>query len=161
MNNNNLDFVYQTQFEKQSSVFFEAVGEYKKMVLSTSFKDYVSSRMMSIVVLDKKFYFQTDRTFKKYQQLQKNNNAALCIDNIQIEGRCMELGSPMEHISFCKLFKKYYSASYRNYTQLSNERLFVLTPVCVKKWIYEDAQPYEEIFDFVNKTYEKRKYIGT
>ena len=49
--------------------FYKELGESKKMVLSTSLNDVVTSRMMSIVVLNKKIYFQTDRTFRKYKQI--------------------------------------------------------------------------------------------
>lgn len=78
----------------------------KTMVLSTSENDIVSSRMMSVVQIDGIFYFQTDVTFRKYHQILTNNNVALCIDNIQIEGICKELGHPLDNLSFCKCFKK-------------------------------------------------------
>lgn len=46
-----MDFI--TAYEN----FYEELGESKKMVLSTSLNDTVTSRMMSIVVLNKKIYF--------------------------------------------------------------------------------------------------------
>lgn len=49
-------------------------------------------------MIEEKLYFQTDNTFKKYNQLKGNNKVALCIDNIQIEGECTELGHPLENI---------------------------------------------------------------
>lgn len=39
------------------------------MVLSTSLHDEVTSRMMSFIIQDEKFYFQTDNRFRKYAQL--------------------------------------------------------------------------------------------
>ncbi|MFQ7174659.1 MAG: pyridoxamine 5'-phosphate oxidase family protein [Thomasclavelia ramosa] len=48
--------------------------------------------MMSIVVLNKKIYFQTDRTFRKYKQIKENPQVSLCIDNIQMEGYCEQVG---------------------------------------------------------------------
>lgn len=41
---------------------------------------------------------------------------------------------------------------------MKEERLFVVTPVRLEKWIYEDNQPYMEILDFQSQTYEKMKY---
>lgn len=41
---------------------------------------------------------------------------------------------------------------------MKEERLFVVTPMRLEKWIYEDKQPYMEILDFQFQTYEKMKY---
>lgn len=147
-------------FEEKCATLFDEIGEYKKMVLSTSFEDYVTSRMMSIIIFDGIFHFQTDKTFRKYEQLQKNRKVALCIDNISIEGYCNELGHPLENPKFCNLYEKYFSNAFKRYTQLTNECLFAIEPIYIKKWIYEEGEPYEEIFDFVHKKYEKRKYLG-
>lgn len=47
-------------FEDKYLKFWQEFGTCKKMVLSTSLNDKVTSRMMSIVVMDGKLYFQTD-----------------------------------------------------------------------------------------------------
>lgn len=130
------------------------------MVLSTSVHDVVTSRMMSIIVLDKKMYFQTDKTFRKYNQLKENPNVSICIDNIQIEGYCEEIGRPDEHIAFSDAYKKYFPSSYMRYTALENERLFVVRPTFIERWRYIDKIPYMEIFDVVNKQYRLKMYIG-
>ena len=88
-------------FEKLHELFLE-FGLGKKMVLSTCVNHQVSSRMMSLVLLDGKFYFQTDLNLRKYQQLKSNPNVALCIDNLQIEGICEEIGHPLDNTAFCK-----------------------------------------------------------
>lgn len=148
-----------TIFEKETSAFFSQFGEYKLMVLSTSLEDKVSSRMMSIVAYNGKFYFQTDKTFKKYKQLQGNPNVSLCIDNIQIEGTCKELGSPSDHPEFCKLFEKYYKGSYVSYSLLPDERLFEITPAFIEQWIYEDGEPFIETLDFNTFSHERKAYL--
>lgn len=63
-------------------LFFSDFGKGRKMVLSTSENNRVSSRMMSIIQIDRIFYFQTDIKMNKYHQIISNNNVALCIDNI-------------------------------------------------------------------------------
>lgn len=148
-----------TNFKKSISTFFEQLGEYKLMVLSTSLNNNVSSRMMSIVVLNGKFYFQTDKTLRKYEQLLGNKNVALCIDNIQIEGTCREIGTPSESPVFCELFETYYKSSYDNYSLLQDERLFEVTPVFIERWIYEDGKPFIETFDFHMEIYQKDTYL--
>lgn len=130
------------------------------MVLSTSFEDKVTSRMMSIIILKGTFYFQTDKNSEKYKQLQKNSRASLCMDNFQIKGTCKELGHPLDNSAFCELYKKYYPDAFKRYTPLTGERLFSFEPAYIKKWIYEYGEPYEEIFDFSHKIYEKKKYIN-
>ena len=47
-------------FKEKYSKFFEKIGRSKFMVLSTSKDDFVTSRMVSIIVIDGKFYFQNN-----------------------------------------------------------------------------------------------------
>lgn len=145
-----------TEYEK----FLFDFGKGRKMVLSTSENDIVSSRMMSVVLIDGIFYFQTDITFKKYRQLSSNRNVALCIDNIQIEGICEEIGHPLNNASFCDRFLECFKGSYDAYTSLKNERLFAVRPTYIERWIYKEGVPYIEIFDIKAQSYKTSKYIG-
>ena len=144
-------------FEKLHELFLE-FGLGKKMVLSTCVNNQVSSRMMSLVLLDGKFYFQTDLNLRKYQQLKSNPNVALCIDNFQIEGVCRELGHPSENPDFCEEYEKSFKNSYDRYTSHAQERLFVVKPCYIQKWIYEDGEPFVEIFDLGEGSYSKTLY---
>lgn len=145
-------------FAQKYAKFLHEFGDGRAMVLSTSLNDEVTSRMMSIVHIDAKFYFQTDKTFRKYSQLILNPKAALCIDNIQIEGSCKELGYPLDNIDFCKSYEKCFPSSYKRYTALKNERLFELTPAFVKRWIYIEGIPYTEVFEIAQKSYKLEQY---
>lgn len=148
------------QWEEVYEKFCENFGCSKKMVLSTSWEDKVTSRMMSIIRIRDCFYFQTDKNFRKYQQIQHNPNVSLCIDTIQIEGICKEAGSPSDNSEFCELYKTYFKSSYERYSGLSDERLFIITPVYMQKWIYENQEPFVEVYDLKKKMYEKIPYIG-
>ncbi len=148
------------EFQKAYTNFYKDFGKSKKMVLSTSLNDLVTSRMMSIVDIDKKMYFQTDRTFRKYNQLKGNPNVSLCMDNIQIEGQCEELGSPLENSEFIDAYKKYFANSFMRYTALDNERLFVVTPTFIERWVYIENIPYIESFDVINRQYDLKQYNG-
>ena len=86
----------QVIFEDIYKAFLQEFGKGKKMVLSTSLQDHVTSRMMSVVQREGIFYFQTDSEMRKYKQLSGNPRVALCIENIQIEGLCREIGRPPE-----------------------------------------------------------------
>lgn len=140
--------------------FLTEFGKGRKMVLSTSLNDRVSSRTMSVVLIKGLFYFQTDVTFSKYQQLKSNPNVALCIDNIQIEGMCIEIGHPLKNDAFCEHFQQCFKGSYDAYTVLKNERLFAVKPIRIERWIYKDGIPYIESFDVEAQTYEINRYIG-
>lgn len=111
------------EFDHAFGGFLEAFGKGRKMVLSTAENDAVTSRMMSIVRLGDQFYFQTDKNFRKYNQLIANPQAALCIDNTQIEGVCKELGHPSQCTAFAKAYQECFPDSYERYTLLQNERV--------------------------------------
>ena len=140
--------------------FWEELGESRTMVLSTSLHDVVTSRMMSLVVLDERFFFQTDRSFRKYEQIKANPHVALCADNIQIEGECREVGLPIGNPDFCRAYEKYFRSSFRRYSRLENERLFVVTPTFIERWCYVDGEPFVEMFEVEKKNYIWKRYDG-
>ena len=147
-------------FAEKLDGFFADFGKGRKMVLSTSENGRVSSRMMSVVQIGGRFWFQTDKSMKKYHQLLSNPNAALCIDNIQIEGVCGEAGHPLDNDLFCGRFRECFRGSYDAYTSLRNERLFVLDPLFIERWVYKDGIPYIESFDLKGRSYTCEKYSG-
>lgn len=148
-------------FYDKYSKFLLEFGKSKNMVLSVCENNRVSSRMMSIVQSNGIFYFQTDITLNKYHQLINNPNIALCIDNIQIEGVCKELGHPLEFTEFCNLFQVCFKGSYDAYTSLKNERLFAINPILIERWIYKNGNPYIETYDITAKKYNLCQYHGT
>ena len=147
-------------FEKKLTVFFNQLGQSAKMVLATSLNNIVGARTVSVIIHDGRLYFQTDKTLRKYDQLIGNKNVALCVDNIQIEGTCSEMGHPADNPDFCERYKTAFSSSFAAYTNLKNERLFEVTPVFIQQWIYIDGAPYVEQFDLPQKTYKKEAYEG-
>lgn len=147
-------------FTGQCQKLFEQLTDHGKMVLSTSWNDQVTSRMMSIIIADGLFYFQTDKTFRKYSQLKGNPHAALCNENIQIEGICEEMGRPQDNPVFCTLYNEHFPGSYERYTYLENERLFSLKPQLIQTWIYENGEPLTETFEFRTREYKKVPYAA-
>lgn len=132
----------------------------KTMVLSSSENDRVSSRMMSIVCFDGLFYFQTDKTSRKYHQLISNPKVALCADNIQIEGTCKEIGRPLNNTRFCNIYKKCFDGSFHRYSSLQNERVFTVTPTRVERWLYIGSVPFIETYNIEKQQYELMEYKG-
>lgn len=147
-------------FKEEYAKFWKKLGESRKMVLSTSLNNNVTSRMMSMIILDEKLYFQTDKTFRKYEQLKGNPFVALCADNIQIEGRCTETGVPGDNPDFFHAYKEHFTSSFNRYSSLENERLFVVEPTFIEQWLYIDNIPYMETFDVLNEKHALKQYTG-
>ena len=146
------------EFLNKYNSFLSVFNKGKTMVLSSCDDNKVSSRMMSIVCIDGMFYFQTDMSFRKYRELIHNPYVALCIDNIQIEGVCKEIGHPMANTQFCSEYEKNFSISFKMYSSLNNERLFEISPTFVERWLYIDGVPFMQIFDVENQVYKLVKY---
>lgn len=149
-----------TVFGTKKEELFSQLGDHAKIVLASSANDIVSARMMSFVIIDTIFYFQTDIRLRKYNDIKNNHNVALCMDNIQIEGICKEIGHPLDNKDFCKVFKKYYNSSYVNYSKLQDERLFVVIPTFIQKWTYVEGKPIIEKFYMNDQEYQTIAYQG-
>lgn len=147
-------------FSEKYSDLMDQFGISKKMVLSTAENNIVSSRMMSVIQINGKLYFQTDKTFRKYRQIVQNPDVSLCIDNIQIEGRCKEIGRPLENNEFLQKFQRCFPDSYKRYSLLENEVLFEMTPTYIERWVYIDSVPFIEIYDVSNEEYRLDEYKG-
>ena len=150
-------------FSGKSTELFTMLGEAKIMCLATSDKNRVSARSMSVIIYDKKLYFQTDKRFLKYSQLTENPRAALCWSNVQLEGVCEELGhfSASSNEFFAERFKKHYKGSYEAYSHLKSEVVFELSPTLVTVWDYDEGRPFREFYDFSAQTYAKEYYDCT
>ncbi len=146
------------EFINKYQDFLSVFNKGKTMVLSSCENNKVSSRMMSIVCINGKFYFQTDMSFRKYRELIHNPYVALCIDNIQIEGVCKEIGHPMANAQFCSEYEKNFNISFKMYSFLKSERLFEVSPTFVERWLYIDGVPFIETFDVENLVYKLTNY---
>ena len=149
-------------FHSRLQEIYEKLGESQIMCLATSNEDRVTARSMSVIMMDQKFYFQTDRQFLKYDQIIKNPKVALCFHNIQIEGVCKELGHPLsvENSGFTNRYKEFFQGSFEKYSHTENEVVLVVQPKLISLWCYENGQPYQEFLDFENKTYSRSNYMN-
>lgn len=147
-------------FKEKYEAFLMEFNKGKTMVLSSSENNKVTSRMMSVVCIDGFFYFQTDMTFRKYHQLISNPQIALCIDNVQIEGVCEEIGHPMNNPSFCSMYEKCFNGSFKAYSSLKNERLFLVKPRYIERWVYIEGVPFMETFEVEKQEYRLIQYVG-
>jgi len=74
----------------------------KNVVLATSADDKVTARMMAPINDGLEIMFSTGANSMKAEQMRKNPNVALAIDNLQIEALAELFGHPSGHTWFVK-----------------------------------------------------------
>lgn len=144
-----------TEFSKQLSYMWDKIGSHGVMVLSTSAENRVTSRPVSVVVINGKFYFQTDKSYLKCRQLEINENAALSFENFSIEGKCRDIGRPYNNEFFTDTLKECYPSAYERWSALESERVLEFTPTLIYSWSYENERPYMEYWNFEKSSYRK------
>ncbi len=135
------------------------IGSYGIMILSTCAENRVTSRAMSVVVVDGKFYCQTDERYLKCQQIKTNPNVALCVNNFSVEGECRIIGKPFENDFFINAMNEHFPDAVSRWSELPTECVLEIMPKLVSAWIYENNIPYIERWDFENKCHTKEEQI--
>lgn len=138
---------------------WNAVGTHGIMILSTCADERVTSRAMSVVVIDGKFYCQTDERYLKCRQITANPNVSLCVKNYSIEGECHIIGRPSENIFFIEKMREHFPDAVSRWSEIPTECVLEITPRLVSSWIYEDNKPFIERWDFDNNSYAKEIQI--
>jgi general stress protein 26 len=138
----------------------KALEENKIWVLSTSENDIVTSRTMSIVNEGVNIYFQTNKCYIKSQQMKKNNNVALCYNNISIEGVAEEFGDWTEEKNYhlLELYKKNHQGSYDAYGNLEGQVVYKVVPKVIKLWKYIKDEPIREFLYVAEKRAESLEF---
>ena len=143
------------QLSDMTAKLWKKIGTHGIMALATCADNRITSRQMSVIVHDGKFYCQTAERYLKYQQITQNPNVALCYKNFSIEGECRAIGYPLDESNgfFAVAFKKHFYSSFKKYSALPAEKLLEITPALIYSWEYKLTKPYMEYFDFENQCY--------
>jgi len=90
------------------------LNQHKVLFLATCADGRVTARAMSCVHVGLEIYFQTSRDSRKFAQISKNPQVALCAANIAIEGVAMVGEHPLHPASeqFVTLYKEYHPGSF-------------------------------------------------
>jgi uncharacterized pyridoxamine 5'-phosphate oxidase family protein len=152
-----MELNYQHELEK----IYTHIGESKIMALATSGQNHPTVRLMSCIICQNKIFFQTGTDLIKYKQICENNNVALCVDNIQIEGVANILGrtNDKQHSEIMEVYKKHYKNSYETYSHNETEVLMEVVLKKIIKWDYEDGKPYRIFIDISDKQVKKEMYL--
>ena len=147
---------YQKQhkdYEKQISVLWKKIGSHGVMTISTCSHSRVTSRPMSVVVIDGRFYFQTDESYLKYRQLTDNPHVALSVKNYSVEGIARDIGKPSKNAGFMSAMTTHFPSAVSRWSALPSERVIEVSPTLIRSWIYENDVPFTEHFDFTKQIY--------
>ncbi|MGN0634019.1 MAG: pyridoxamine 5'-phosphate oxidase family protein [Oscillospiraceae bacterium] len=144
-------------FSEITKLLWNKIGTHGVMTLSTCADNRVTSRSMSVVVIDGKFYCQTNENYLKYKQISKNPNVALCFDNFSVEGVCRNIGKPLEHDFFISAMKASFANAVERWSALPSECVLEITPKLIYSWVYEDNKPFMEYWDLDSMTYRKER----
>jgi uncharacterized pyridoxamine 5'-phosphate oxidase family protein len=152
-----LELNYSIELEK----IYAHIGESKIMALATSSQNHPTVRLVSCIVYKNKILFQTGTDLIKYKQICENNNVALCVDNIQIEGIANIIGKTNDkhNKEIMETYKEYYKTSYETYSQNEKEILIEVIPMKIVKWDYENGKPYRIFIDINNNLIRKEMYL--
>ena len=140
-----------------SEKLWKDIGESTVAVLSTCSDDRVTSRKMSMVIINGKFYCQTNKDYLKCRQISENPNVSLCFGTYTVEGVCTIKGKPFDDSVFISAMKKAYPDAVKRWSALPEERILEIKPTLVRSWIYEDDIPYIETWDLADDTYRKER----
>ncbi len=159
-----ISYVHRTPRPKEKSEemnvsekLWNDIGENTVAVLSTCFGGRVTSRKMSMVIINGNFYCQTNKDYLKCRQISENPNVSLCFGTYTIEGVCTIKGKPFSDSTFIAAMEKAYPDAVKRWSYLPAERILEIRPALVRSWIYEDDIPYIETWNLENDTYGKER----
>ena len=138
-------------FEKEKKELFDKIGKTYNMVLSASYEGNVSSRTVSVILLNEKFYI-TSMGSEKLEQIEKNPNIALCADTIQIKGTGKILGyaSDKKNKEIMAEYKNILPSSFERFASKPEAVLVEFVLIQCKWW--KNIQVMDGvIIDFENK----------
>ena len=147
-------------FKEAMDYVWNKVEKKKVAVLSTAADNRVTSRAMSFIRLADDLYFQTDERFLKIQQIKKNKNVAVCLENIQMEAEAEILGHSSLPVNrdFVGKFKIKHPGSYTSFTHGKHQVIVRLTIQLITNWKYHDGKPQREFIWPQQKRAEREVY---
>jgi uncharacterized pyridoxamine 5'-phosphate oxidase family protein len=151
-------------YDAEVENIYKQIGDSKIMALATCSQNYPTVRLVSCIVYEGKIFLQTGTDLIKYKQICENNNVALCVDNIQIEGIANIIGKTNEKqdneiIKIMEVYKGHYRNSYEAYSNKEKEILIEIVPIKITKWDYENTKPYRIFIDIKNRQIKNEMYL--
>lgn len=148
-------------YENLKNEVISSLEKNRIWVLSTTSNGNISSRSMSIINKGLDIYFQTNKCYTKHNQMQENNNVALCYNNISIEGIAEEIGSwkDEKNKELVELYKSVHLSSFNAYGLLEGQVVYKVTPKIIKLWKYLNGTPIRQNLYVYKKIAEQLDFM--
>jgi hypothetical protein len=79
--------------------------------------------------------------------MKENPNVALCMDNMQIEGKAEILDRSLNESTFIEKYKVEHPGSFKKYSSMQKSFAVSVSPILITLWKYENGNPYRDILD--------------
>lgn len=148
-------------YENLKNEVISSLEKNRIWVLSTASNGNISSRSMSIINKGLDIYFQTNKCYIKHNQMQENNNVALCYNNISIEGIAEEIGNwkDEKNKELMELYKSIHLGSFNAYGLLEGQVVYKVTPEKIKLWKYINGTPIRQNLYVYEKIAEQLDFM--
>jgi hypothetical protein len=134
---------------------FKTLGEVKHIVLSTCAGNRVTARTVSCACFGEEVLFLSWGHHTKCKQIRENPNIALCHANLQLEGRALILGNPLEPVNKASAdkFREKQPLIFEQFSKIPGMQLVKVTLTSLMSWTQDNKGHRIDHFDF-----EKREF---
>jgi hypothetical protein len=138
-------------YEGLENEIIKTISSNKIAVLATSYCDRVTARAMSYVNDGLNISFQTGIDSLKYEQMKKNSKVALCLANIQIEGKANFRQQSLYEKDFIGKYKLSHPGSFKTYSSMKKSYVVEIRPELITLWKYSDDRVFRDFLDVTNR----------
>ena len=142
---------------KESIITF--LEEKSTIILATSSNDRVTARSISFVNKGLEIFFVTWTHHTKSVQIRENANVALCISNLQVEGKATIRGPPFDpnNKEYLDLYKKKHLRYYNKFAKQPETIIITIEPTLIVKLVNIKGDFYRDHLDIAkNNAYRLR-----
>ena len=125
----------------------------KSMILATCADDKVTARMVSHINDGLTVLFSTNRNSQKAEQMRRNANIALAIDNMNIEAAAELFGHPGGHVFFQRAYPKKFPLFAKLYPDTPEDMLVIARPVKITLFKYSKGACWDVLETDGKKAY--------
>jgi hypothetical protein len=105
-------------------------------------------------------YFQSATTTTKNEQITVNLNVAFSNGSFRLEGTARDIGRPLEHSFFTRVFAETHQDAFKQYSPRSVTRLFAVRPRLATIWKLDpDSGPHEILVDLESRTVRRNPLL--
>ena len=139
-------------YNKLQNEIVEFISKKSYMALATCSNQHVTARMINVINDGLDIYFLTSNSFTKFKQISRNPYIALCVENMQYEGKAEIMGNPLENQFFKQTYQKKHEKSFDLYAYLKDSIVIKIYPMIITLWKYVPGiEPYREYLNVPEK----------